>query len=177
MPVRERAEMIRLLFGLGFVLLAGCAARAPLPATTPALVVPLQLHVQRQGSEPADWLLVVQREDAALRWTLLDPLGIPLARQQLRDGDWHADGLLRPNPEARELFAALLFALTEHDQLAALYGSAAEQHDPSERRLRQAGDVRWQVRYRSVLSFGLDVAPGLTYGVAPLPDTTGSQHR
>jgi len=37
--------------------------------------------------------------------------------------------------------------------------------------------VRWQVRYRSAQSFELDVAPGLTYGVAPLPDTTGSQHR
>lgn len=102
--------MIWLLFGLCFVLLAGCAARAPLPATTPTLEVPLQLHVQRRGSEPADWLLVIQHEEAALRWSLLDPLGIPLARQQLRDGNWHADGLLRPNPEARELFAALLFA-------------------------------------------------------------------
>ncbi len=177
MPVREQTEMRRLLLGLCFVLLAGCATRAPLPATTPTLEVPLQLHVQRQGSEPADWLLVVQRVDAALRWTLLDPLGIPLARQQLRDGDWHADGLLRPNPDARELFAALLFALTRRNQLAALYGGEAEQHAPAERLLRQAGSVRWQVRYRSTLSFELDVAPGLTYGVAPLPETTGNQHR
>jgi len=176
-PVPERIEMRRLLLGLCLVLLAGCAARAPLPATTPALEVPLQLHVRRLGSEPADWLLVIQREAAALRWSLLDPLGIPLARQQLRDGDWHADGLLRPNPEARELFAALLFALTRRDQLAALYGGEAEQHDPAERQLRQAGSVRWQVRYRSAQSFELDVAPGLTYGVAPLPDTTGNQHR
>ncbi|MCW3149552.1 DUF3261 domain-containing protein [Stutzerimonas stutzeri] len=168
--------MKRLLLGLCFVLLEGCAARAPLPATTSALDVPLQLHVQRRGSEPADWLLVIQREEAALRWSLLDPLGIPLARQQLRDGDWHTEGLLRPNPEARELFAALLFALTRRDQLAALYGAAAEQSGPGERQLRQAGGVRWQVRYRSALSFELDVAPGLTYGVAPLPDTTGSQH-
>jgi len=177
MPVRERTEMIWLLFGLCFVLLAGCAARAPLPATTPTLEVPLQLHVQRRGSEPADWLLVIQHEEAALRWSLLDPLGIPLARQQLRDGNWHADGLLRPNPEARELFAALLFALTDRDQLAALYGTAAEQSGPDERRLRQGDGLRWQVRYRAALSFELDVAPGLTYGVAPLPDTTGSQHR
>ena len=88
--------------------------------------MPLQPYVQRRGSEPADWLLVIQREGASLRWSLLDPLGIPLARQQLRDGAWQADGLLRPNP-ARELFAALLFALTERDQLAALYGAAAEQ--------------------------------------------------
>lgn len=169
--------MKRLLVWLAVVLLTGCAARAPLPTQTPALNVPLQLHVQRRGSEPADWLLVIQREGPALRWSLLDPLGIPLARQQLRDGDWHADGLLRPNPDARELFAALLFALTRRDQLAALYGGEAEQHDPAERQLRQAGSVRWQVRYRSAQSFELDVAPGLTYGVAPLPETTGNQHR
>ena len=167
--------MKRLLLGLCFVLLAGCAARAPLQATTPALEVPLQLHVQRRGSVPTDWLLVIQREGASLRWSLLDPLGIPLARQQLRNGAWQADGLLRPNPEARELFAALLFALTDRDQLAALYGSEAEQHDPAERQLRQAASVRWQVRYRSTQSFELDVAPGLTYRVAPLPDSTGSQ--
>lgn len=167
--------MRRLLLGLCLVLLAGCAARLPLPASTPAFQVPLQLHVQRQGSEPADWLLVIQREGASLRWSLLDPLGIPLARQQLRNGAWQADGLLRPNPEARELFAALLFALTRHEQLAALYGGDAEQHDPAERQLRQAGSVRWQVRYRSAQSFELDVAPGLTYRVAPLPDSPGSQ--
>ncbi|AWT11565.1 hypothetical protein DM292_15835 [Stutzerimonas frequens] len=167
--------MRRLLLGLCFVLLAGCAARAPLPATTPALEVPLQLHVQRRGSVPTDWLLVIQREGASLRWSLLDPLGIPLARQQLRNGAWQADGLLRPNPEARELFAALLFALTDRDQLAALYGAAAEQPGAGERQLRQAGSVRWQVRYRSTQSFELDVAPGLTYRVAPLPDSTGSQ--
>ncbi|MCQ4302360.1 hypothetical protein C1170_07990 [Stutzerimonas frequens] len=167
--------MRRLLLGLCFVLLAGCATRAPLPATTPTLEVPLQLHIQRRGSEPADWLLVIQPEGTSLRWSLLDPLGIPLARQQLRDGAWHAEGQLRPNPEARELFAALLFALTDRDQLAALYGAAAEQPGAGERQLRQAGSVRWQVRYRSTHSFELDVAPGLTYRVAPLPDSTGSQ--
>ena len=43
---------------------------------------------------------------------MMDPLGIPQARQKLIDGQWQADGLLPPNPEARELFAALLFALT-----------------------------------------------------------------
>jgi len=174
-PTRERAAMRRLLLGLCLVLLAGCAARLPLPASTPALQVPLQLHVQRQGSEPADWLLVIQREGASLRWSLLDPLGIPLARQQLRNGAWQADGLLRPNPEARELFAALLFALTDRDQLAALYGAAAEQPSAGERRLRQGDDLRWQVRYRAAQSFELDVAPGLTYRVAPLPDSPGSQ--
>lgn len=169
--------MRRLLLGLSLVLVAGCAARAPLPATTPALQVPLQLHIQRQGSAPADWLLVIQREEAALRWSLLDPLGIPLARQQLRDGRWHADGLLRPNPEARELFAALLFALTEPGQLPALYGGQDWQSGAHERQLRQRDTPRWQVRYQAPTIFELDVAPGLTYGVAPLSAATGSCNR
>jgi len=76
---------------------------------------------------------------------------------------------------ARELFAALLFALTDRDQLAALYGAAAEQPGAGERRLRQGDDLRWQVRYRAAQNFELDVAPGLTYRVAPLPDSAGSQ--
>ena len=172
--------MPRILLLVASLLLGACAARTPVPSVAPALVatLPLTLQIQREQADVRqDWLLVIQQEGPALRWSLMDPLGIPQARQLLDAGQWRNDGLLPPNTEARELFAALLFALTEHDQLAALYGSAAEQHDPSERRLRQAGDVRWQARYRSALSFELDVAPGLTYGVAPLPDTTGSQHR
>jgi len=175
--MHESTGMKRLLVWLAVVLLAGCAARAPLPTQTPALDVPLQLHVQRRGSEPADWLLVIQREGPALRWSLLDPLGIPLARQQLRDGHWHADGLQRPNPEARELFAALLFALTETRQLPALYDGQGWRSNSSERQLRQGDTLRWQVRYQAPLIFELDVAPGLTYGVAPLPAATGSRDR
>ena len=59
-----------------------------------------------------DWVLVIQQEGPALRWSMMDLLGIPQARQKLLGNDWQADGLLPPNPEARELFAALLFALT-----------------------------------------------------------------
>ena len=97
------------------LLLTGCST-LPLPRQTPTLALPMQLHVQRQQADQRqDWLLVIQQEDAGLRWSLMDPLGIPLARQLLKDNRWHADGLLPPNPEARELFAALLFALTPAD--------------------------------------------------------------
>lgn len=117
-------------------LLAACASRAPLPAHTPDLGLPLQLHIERLD-EPAQWLLVIQAEGSALRWSLFDPLGVPLARQRLEDGTWQSEGLLPPNPQARELFAALLFALTPDAELAAAYPQAIR--DGASRRL---GD--WQ---------------------------------
>ena len=68
-----------LLLGL---LLGACANRTPLPASAPSLSLPLSLHIQRaQGGASADWLLVVQAEGTALRWSLFDPLGVPLARR------------------------------------------------------------------------------------------------
>ncbi|MDO9320266.1 MAG: hypothetical protein Q7U01_01380, partial [Pseudomonas sp.] len=107
--------MIRVwLLGL-CLLLGACGVRTPVPQTVPQLSaqLPLTLLIQRQqAGERQDWLLVLQAEGPSLRWSLLDPLGVPLARQLLTTGEWHNDGLLPPNPEARELFAALLFALS-----------------------------------------------------------------
>lgn len=98
---------------LGTLLLSACTSRAPLPEQTPDLALPMQLHIQRlQADQRLDWVLVIQREGPGIRWSMMDLLGIPQARQKLVDGAWHADGLLPPNAEARELFAALLFALT-----------------------------------------------------------------
>jgi hypothetical protein len=42
---------------------------------------------------------VIQREGPGIRWSMMDLLGIPQARQKLVDGTWHADGLLPPNPK------------------------------------------------------------------------------
>lgn len=124
-------------------LLAACAARAPLPQVEPQLALPLQLHLQQVGGQSQDWLLVIQREGRALRWSLFDPLGVPLARQRLEDGEWQADGLLPPNPQARELFAALLFALTPAAELARAYPQQVR-ISPQGRRLLQGEQVRWQ---------------------------------
>lgn len=117
--------MIRTCLGgllIGCLLLLGaCASHAPLPERTPTLALPLQLHIERQlAGQRQDWLLVIQREDTGIRWSMMDPLGIPLARQRLIDGQWQADGLLPPNAEARELFAALLFALTPETERPAI---------------------------------------------------------
>ncbi|HDS1734218.1 hypothetical protein [Pseudomonas sp. BP8] len=149
------------------VLLAACAARVPLPEQLPALHLPQQLHVQRQHAEQRqDWLLVVQGENSQLRWSLLDLMGIPQARQLLDGQDWHADGLLPPNPEARELFAAVLFALTPEAQLASLYPQA-RQHGQ-----RRWLGTRWQVDYRHPDDFTLSLGQGLRYLVSPLPSET-----
>ncbi|MGH8355700.1 MAG: hypothetical protein ACRERY_19560, partial [Pseudomonas sp.] len=120
-----RRLWLRLLWLPLLLVLSACATRAPLPDPLPALQWPLQLQVQRQqAGQTQDWLLVIQREGRALRWSLLNPLGIPLARQRLLDQRWHNDGLLPPNPEARELFAALLFALTPEAALPHHYAAA-----------------------------------------------------
>ncbi|MEK1907293.1 MAG: hypothetical protein AAAB13_16070 [Pseudomonas sp.] len=159
---------------LGLCLLLGaCAAHTPVPATAPALVsaLPLTLQIHReQAGNAQDWLLVVQHEGPALRWSLFDPLGVPLARQLLQDGAWHNDGLLPPNAEARELFAALLFALTPAAELAHGYApSSWSLTADGQRRLNPA----WQIRYRGPLDFTLTTPPGLAYQVVALPEEEG----
>jgi len=155
--------MIRALLVSCLLLLSACASQPPLPEKTPSLALPLQLHIQRQQAEQRqDWLLVIQAEGPGIRWSLIDPLGIPLARQQLIDGRWQADGLLPPNPEARELFAALLFALTPAGELSDNYPSARQQG--AQREL----DPRWRIRYRQALDFRLELPQGLHYQISPL---------
>jgi hypothetical protein len=160
--------MIRALLITCVLLLTACASQAPLPAAVPHLELPMQLHVQRQQADQRqDWLLVIQQEANGLRWSLMDPLGIPLARQQLIDGQWQADGLLPPNAEARELFAALLFALTPDNELKGNYPGAQR------RGMQRIFDERWGVEYNSANTFRLVVLTGknderLTYGISPL---------
>ena len=79
--------MIRMLLIGCLLLLSACASQPPLPSKTPVLSLPLQLHVQReQDGQRQDWLLVMQREAGGIRWSMMDPLGIPQARQKLING-------------------------------------------------------------------------------------------
>lgn len=145
------------------LLLAACAARTPVPAEPPRLALPLSLHIQRQAEgSRQDWLLVLQAEGRALRWSLFDPLGVPLARQRLERGAWQDDGLLPPNAEARELFAALLFALTPDESLARTYPQTSRTADG-----RQLVD--WRVKYRAAHDFSLERQEGPRYQVTALP--------
>ena len=156
--------MMRLLLIGCLLLLSACASQAPLPDKIPTLSLPLQLHVQRMdGQQRQDWLLVIQREGAAIRWSMMDPLGIPQARQKLLDGAWQADGLLPPNPQARELFAALLFALASADDLRALYPEAQA------RDLTRTLPGHWQIVYQSSEVFSVNMTgQPLSYRITPL---------
>lgn len=155
--------MIRTLLIACLLLLTACASQPPLPPQVPTLALPMQLHIERdQAGQRQDWLLVIQEESGGLRWSLVDPLGMPQARQRLANGHWQADGFLPPNPEARELFAALLFALTPGGELGTLYPQAS-----GDSAGRQLGE-RWQVRYQTANRFTLNLAHGLAYRVSPL---------
>ena len=170
-----RRHLLRLSWVCLAVVLGACAQHLPLPTQTPQLQLPIQLHIQRRSADATqDWLLVIQREGDALRWSLLNPLGIPLARQQLKDGHWTADGLLPPNAEARELFAALLFALSPAEQLGELYEGSRWTTEGTGRSLKD-GASDWRVRYGKNDRFDLDVGATLTYGVAPIA-TAGARH-
>lgn len=157
------------LIGLS-LLLTACAAQTPLPARSPALVaaLPLALQVQRQQvANQQTWWLVLQDEPEGLRASLFDPLGVPLARQVLRAGQWQNDGLLPPNAEARELFTALLFALTPSAQLPKQYPVEHWQlAADGTRRL----NPQWRISYRAPLDFTLEHSPDLIYQVSALPD-------
>ncbi|MHA6492225.1 DUF3261 domain-containing protein [Pseudomonas borbori] len=158
-----------LLLGL-CLLLAACSTHTPLPAVPPPFVaqLPVALQIERQqASTTQAWWLVVQGEGQTLRWSLFDPLGVPLARQLLRDGRWQNEGLLPPNGEARELFAALLFALTPPAELAQHYPAGGWQVlADGQRRL----NPHWRISYRAPLDFTLIHAEGPTYQVSELLD-------
>lgn len=154
-----------LLLGL-CLLLGGCATPTPLPLSTPSLRValPLSVQVQRQqGDGVQDWLLVLQEAGDGLRWSLFDPLGVPLARQQLHAGRWQNDGLLPPNPEARELFAALLFAWCA-DESRRQYPPAAWQVNASGWQLAPG----WQIAAPQATPVQLRNAAGVRYRIMRL---------
>lgn len=152
------------------LLLAACAAHTPLPAQPPPLAAPLPLALQVQREQAGNqqtWWLVLQDEHGSLRASLFDPLGVPLARQLLNGREWQNDGLLPPNAEARELFSALLFALTPAAQLAQHYPDGHWQRDTDgTRRL----NPQWRISYRAPLDFTLYSPPDLHYRVSELPD-------
>ncbi|MFD3300989.1 hypothetical protein [Aquipseudomonas alcaligenes] len=164
--------MSRVLLLTLTLLLSACAGHTPVPASSPELTaaLPISLQIERtQNTEQRDWLLVIQAEGQALRWSLFDPLGVPLARQLLEHGEWHNDGLLPPNAEARELFAALLFALTADDALQTYPAGSWQRDADGQRRL----NPHWRIRYRSALDFTL-AAPQLSYWVRALNQEEGN---
>ncbi|WP_339487103.1 hypothetical protein [Pseudomonas sp. EL_65y_Pfl2_R95] len=156
-----------LIIGLA-LLLGGCAGRTPVPQATPDLQsqLPLTLQIERRADDSGqDWLLVIQAQSAALRWSLFDPMGTPLARQQLVAGSWYNEGLLPPNPEARELFAAVLFALSSATSIAQHY-PAGSWTIINER--QRALNPDWRISYSAPLDFTLEASGHVRYHVTQI---------
>jgi len=123
-------------YSLLLVLATGCATYTPpVPAThtlnSESLQLPRKVVVSEMEpmTDPIPfiikptWLVIVQQEGEALRWLRFNLLGAPDARQLLENGRWRNDGFIHPNPEAREMFAALLFAWMQNADLDQAYGA------------------------------------------------------
>ena len=166
-----------LLISLPMLLvLTACAGRPTMPAAIPDLSLPQQLRVERmqQGGEDTS-LLVIQQEGEALRFSLFDPMGAPIARQMLVGGEWKRDGLLPPNPEARELFAALLFALTDEAELSDIYPNDDWRVTENRRTLYLGSKAHWQALYSDNSDFDLRIAGDARYHIIPLEDEEESK--
>lgn len=86
-------------------LLSACAIPS-LRVTNNVQVREEQWQVNRNG---APTLVVAVPEQGDWRWLWTDALGLPIARQTLRNGEWQSDGLLAPNRDAIPLFTALMW--------------------------------------------------------------------
>jgi len=152
--------LYRLILAALFVTLTGCAAHTPpTPHDLQAdrLRLPRQVLVTEISPDNAiasSWLIVAQSENQAVRWSRFNLLGAPDARQILENGRWRNDGFIAPNAQARELFAALLFAWTSQTGLDTDYGAThwrvIGSDDPTQRDgfsiVRLKNGVRWDVR-------------------------------
>lgn len=161
------------------IVLAGCAGPSTLPSRIPDLSLPRSVHIveHAQGKPAQDSILIAQRESGtALRWVMLDPLGLPLARQVLEDGQWRNDGFLPPNAAARNLFSALLFAWAPEQELANIYpkdswSQSLDAHGARKRSLQQHGQTRWVIIWRTGApadTFSIHAADGKHWQVSPL---------
>ena len=112
----------RVIAYLAIALLASCASLVPVPVDADIPGLPLMLLVTQDTEAGAEKICLSCKPTARTRWSLLDALGAPRARQILQNGKWRNDGFLPPNAQARALFSALVFAWTPTEHLAARYG-------------------------------------------------------
>jgi len=135
--------------------LAACAPHAPPtphPLQTDRLGLPRQVLVT-ESPDQLPWLVVAQAENQTVRWSRFTLLGAPDARQILTNGHWRNDGFIAPNAQARELFAALLFAWTSQAEADTAYATGrwrVHWPDATQRDVfsivRARDGVRWDVR-------------------------------
>jgi hypothetical protein len=171
----------RALLVLCALVLAGCAGVPPTPVAPADLHLPRRVHVvlQAPGQARQDAVLVVQPEGGdATRWSLFDPLGMPMARQILRDAQWRNDGFMRPDGQASDMFSAILFAWTPLSALPSAYAgedwrAGATADGGRERVMNQACNMRWHVVWQPGApddTFTITSGGGATWRVEPLRD-------
>lgn len=119
-------------FILVFFLLGGCANRLELVPRVPleARKLCYRVEVVQGFGLPRESLIVAAVDKKGhWRWQWNNLLGMPLARQRLDDGHWQDDGFLPLYPQARPLFAALLYLETPPRKRAMRYPQAFEVHE------------------------------------------------
>lgn len=187
MNIRFSFIRLRRMLPLLTLFLGACASAPPVPLNDADLDLglPRQVHVVEHaaGQPDLDRMLVAQQIGPASRWSLFDPLGVPLARQLLQNGAWRSDGLLPPNAPARALFAELIFAWMPQARLDAAYGPDTwrAQTLPDGRRVRlflgSGGSdcaplwtVAWPAAPTPQSAFTITQADGTSWVVSPLKD-------
>lgn len=157
------------------LLLAACSfsGSLPLPQQLPESRIRqtpwYQLTQYDAAGRPVrDTLLTITAADGGLRFVQTDPLGAPLARQQLRlPQGWQTDGFLPPNAAARRLFAAIVPLLAE--QPAAVYPQLAYQAEGDGGRFSRGAEVLWRWQ-RNDDGYRLILPDGSQWQLSPLLD-------
>lgn len=139
---------------------------------TQALVLndPRTLHVvqERNDESISDAVLAVRSDGDSMYWAMFDLLGVPQARQILRDGQWHNDGFLPPNAAARALFAGLVFAWTPATELQTRYATHHIQVNGNTRVLSNDDQILVTVTFFSNDTLQLQFNDGARWRAAPL---------
>ena len=119
---------------ISFVL-GGCVSRgALLPREVPRIeAFCYRVEVVRAFGLPRESLIVAAADkNGEWRWRWYNALGMPLARQRLGNGRWKDDGFLPLYPQARQLFAALLYLESPPRTRARIYPRAFEVNESGE---------------------------------------------
>lgn len=155
--------MIRVLLLTCVLLLSACATQDQLPAQIPHLKLPILVHAQReQDGRRDDWLVAVKKREHGVRWILTSTSGTLLAEQDLTNDGWKQKAVSDADFDARELFGAVLFALTSEQEVRFDYpGVQLQAHGRSL-------EDRWQVSYTSEGFIRISLPDGLSYLISPI---------
>jgi hypothetical protein len=155
--------MYRALLLICTLLLGACADQALIPAQIPHVKLPIQLQVHReQDGQHQDWLVSATKRHHGLHWSLTDRSGTPLAQQDQDNDGWKKGDEVALDYEARDLFSAVLFALTSDKELRFDYPDVQVQ--PHGRSMYE----RWTVTYSAGGIIHIALPGGPNYIVSPL---------